>query len=140
MNGLFKFKHELKNKYHALQSYQANLKYNFPFKKLKINGVTGTDGKTTTTQMIYHIMKANGFKVAYLSTISAQIGDTKIDTGLHVTTPDPWDVPKYLQMMVDAGIEYVVMEATSQGLEQNRLWGIQFEAVAITNIKSDHPI
>ncbi len=138
MNGLSKFKRNLKNKLHAWQSYQANVKHNFPFRKLKIIGVTGTDGKTTTTQMIYHILKSNGLKVAYLSTISAKIGDQTIDTGLHVTTPDPWDVPKYLKMMVDEGVEYVVMEATSQGLEQNRLWGIQFEAIAIINIKSDH--
>jgi len=128
----------IKNYWHLLQSILANIVYAFPQKKLKLIGVTGTDGKTTTTLMIYHILKANGFNVAYLSTISAKIGDKELDTGFHVTTPDPWMVPRYLKMMVDAKSEYVVIESTSQGLAQNRLWGLQFEAAAITNIKSDH--
>jgi UDP-N-acetylmuramoyl-L-alanyl-D-glutamate--2,6-diaminopimelate ligase len=135
MSGLSKI---LKNKFHMLQALSANLYYAFPQRKLKLLGVTGTDGKTTTTQMIYHIMKENGFNVAYLSTISAKIGDKELDTGFHVTTPDPWMVPRYLKMMVDAKAEYVIIEATSQGLAQNRLWGLTFEAAAITNIRSDH--
>jgi UDP-N-acetylmuramoyl-L-alanyl-D-glutamate--2,6-diaminopimelate ligase len=129
---------KFKNLFHSWQSYQANWLYGFPFRKLKILAVTGTDGKTTTTQMIFHILKENGFKVAYLSTINARIGDRELDTGFHVTTPDPWMVPKYLKMMVAAGTEYLVLEATSQGLVQNRLWGMKFEAAAITNIKEDH--
>lgn len=138
MSVLSRFKHLVSNNLHTLQAVKANFQQEFPYRKLKIIGVTGTNGKTTTTQMIYHILKENGFKVGYLSTISAKIGDKELDTGLHVTTPDPWDVPKYLRMMVDAGMEYVVIEATSQGLEQNRLWGIKFEAATITNIQSDH--
>ncbi|HOY46342.1 MAG TPA: UDP-N-acetylmuramyl-tripeptide synthetase [Candidatus Dojkabacteria bacterium] len=135
MSALIK---KIKNYWHLFQSILANIVYAFPQKKLKLIGVTGTDGKTTTTLMIYHILKANGFNVAYLSTISAKIGDKELDTGFHVTTPDPWMVPRYLKMMVDAKSEYVVIESTSQGLAQNRLWGLQFEAAAITNIKSDH--
>jgi len=123
---------------HLLQSVCANIYYAFPQRKLKLIGVTGTDGKTTTTQMIYHILKENGFKVGYISTISAKIGEREIDTGFHVTTPDPWSVPKYLKMMSDQGIEYVVLESTSHGLVQNRLWGIEFNSATITNIKSDH--
>jgi UDP-N-acetylmuramoyl-L-alanyl-D-glutamate--2,6-diaminopimelate ligase len=128
----------LKNIWHLIQAIIANIVYAFPQKKLKLIGVTGTDGKTTTTLMIYHILKQSGFNVAYLSTISARIADKELDTGFHVTTPDPWMVPKYLKMMVDAKSEFVIIESTSQGLAQNRLWGLSFEAAAITNIKSDH--
>lgn len=127
-----------KNFVHLLQAVYGNLRYGFPARKLKVLAITGTDGKTTSTMMLYHVLKESGLKVGYISTIGAKIGDQELDTGLHVTTPDPWMVPKYLKMMVDQGIEYVVMEATSNGLEQRRLWGVEFAGGIITNIKSDH--
>lgn len=129
---------KIKNIVHLFQSIKANIKYKFPSRKLKIIGVTGSDGKTTTTSMIYHILKSNGLKVAYMSTISAMIGDEELDTGLHVTTPEPWDVPRYIRKMVDKGTEYLVLESTSNGLHQNRLWGIKFDSATITNIRMDH--
>ncbi|MCA9379680.1 UDP-N-acetylmuramoyl-L-alanyl-D-glutamate--2,6-diaminopimelate ligase [Candidatus Dojkabacteria bacterium] len=127
-----------KNLLHLGQAIYANYKYDFPSKKLKILGVTGTDGKTTSTLMLYHILKEENLKVGYISTIGAKIGDQDLDTGLHVTTPDPWMVPKYLDQMVKEGVEYVVLESTSNGFQQNRLWGIEFDGGIITNIKSDH--
>jgi UDP-N-acetylmuramoyl-L-alanyl-D-glutamate--2,6-diaminopimelate ligase len=129
---------KLKNLIHKFQSIYANVKYNFPAKKLKIIGITGTDGKTTCTSMLYHIFNQSNQKIGYISTIEAKIGNKVLDTGLHVTTPEPWEVPKYLQMMLDENIEYVILESTSNGLHQNRLWGINFDSVAITNIRYDH--
>jgi len=128
----------LKNNIHLFQAIVSNIYYGFPARKLKILSVTGTDGKTTTTLMLYEVLKSSGLKVGYLSTIGAKVGDSDLDTGLHVTTPDPWMVPKYLKMMRDKGMEYVVLESTSNGLQQNRLWGIRFDGGIITNIKSDH--
>jgi UDP-N-acetylmuramoyl-L-alanyl-D-glutamate--2,6-diaminopimelate ligase len=133
-----KFSNKIKNIYHSLQGISAELYYGLPYKKLKFIAVTGTDGKTTTTQMIYHILLSNQFKVAYLSTISAKINGIDYDTGFHVTTPDPLVLPKYLKKMVEANVEFVVIETTSQGLEQNRAILIPFDASVITNIKSDH--
>jgi len=128
----------IKNVVHLSQSILANIWYRFPQKQLKLIAVTGTDGKTTTTSLIYHILQNNGINAAYLSTINAKIGDKELDTGLHVTTPDPWNVPKYLRMMVKAGTKVAVIEATSNGLQQNRLWGLKYEVATITNIGSDH--
>ncbi len=128
----------LKNKIHLFQAIVSNIYYGFPARKLKVLSVTGTDGKTTSTLMLYEVLRSSGLKVGYLSTIGAKIDNTDLDTGLHVTTPDPWMVPKYLKMMKDKGIEFVVLEATSNGLQQNRLWGVKFNGGIITNIKSDH--
>lgn len=127
-----------KNIYHLFQAVYANYKYDFPAKDLKVLGVTGTDGKTTTTMMLYHVLKNSGLNVGYISTTGAKIGDKDLDTGLHVTTPDPWMVPKYLRQMVEEGVTHVVLESTSNGLQQNRLWGVGFDGGIITNIKSDH--
>lgn len=127
-----------KNFLHKLQSMYGHIRFGFPANEMKIIGVTGTDGKTTTTSMIYHILEQSGLNVGYISTINAKIGDKELDTGLHVTTPDPYDVPRYLRMMADQGVEYVVLESTSNGLQQNRLWGVTFDSALITNIRSDH--
>lgn len=129
---------KIKNFYHLLQSLTYNIIYRFPAKKLTIIGVTGTDGKTTTTSMIYHVLRQNGFKVGMISTLYAKMGDTRIDTGLHVTTPEPWDLPRILRQTVDAGITHVVLESTSSGLDQNRDFSVSYDSATITNISNDH--
>lgn len=129
---------KFKNFVHLLQSLIANIQYGFPSKKLKIIGVTGTDGKTTTVSMIYHILKANDYKVAMISTLFAEYEGIRIDTGEHVTTPEPWDLPSILSKLHKMGAEYVVLESTSSGLDQNRLYGIEYIYSVITNIGYDH--
>ncbi len=128
----------IKNYYHLGQSILFNVVMGFPAKGLEIIGVTGTDGKTTTSSMIYHILKSSGKKTALISTIGAYIGDEELDTGLHVTTPDPWRVPGIIKKIKDKKFDVLVIEATSQGLEQNRLWGIEFSTAVFTNIGHDH--
>jgi UDP-N-acetylmuramoyl-L-alanyl-D-glutamate--2,6-diaminopimelate ligase len=110
----------------------------FPARKLKVIGVTGTDGKTTTANLIYWILKSSGKKVGLISTVSAKIGDKEYDTGFHVTTPDPLPLQKFLGQMVRMDCEYVVIETTSHGLNQNRLAGINFEVGVLTNITHEH--
>ncbi|MEA3340057.1 MAG: UDP-N-acetylmuramoyl-L-alanyl-D-glutamate--2,6-diaminopimelate ligase [Chloroflexota bacterium] len=110
----------------------------FPSRKLTLIGVTGTDGKTTTTNLVYHILRAAGLNAGMVSTVNARIGDQEIDTGLHTTTPDPPDVQTYLAQMVEAGATHAVLEVTSHGLAQRRVAGCDFDVVAVTNITHEH--
>lgn len=110
----------------------------FPSRKLRVIGVTGTDGKTTTCTLIASILKAAGRTVGTITTVGAQIGNAEMDTGFHTTTPDAPEIQRYLAQMVDAGIEYAVVEATSHGLAQHRLEAIEFDIAAVTNITHEH--
>ncbi len=112
--------------------------YDFPSRKLRVVGITGTDGKTTTCALTASILKAAGHRVAAITTVGAQIGDEAIDTGLHTTTPDAPQMQEYLARMVGAGVEYAVVEATSHGLAQHRLDAIDFDIAVVTNITHEH--
>jgi len=131
-------KQKIKNLYHLLQAVVANFWYGFPSKEIKVIGVTGTDGKTTTTHLLYHVLSSSGKKVAMLSTIFAKVGGKEYDTGFHVTTPDPFLVQKLLRSAVQHGDEYFILETTSHAIDQNRVWGIAFEMAALTNITHEH--
>ena len=112
--------------------------HGFPSRKLRIIGITGTDGKTTTCTLAASILKAAGHRVGTITTVSAEIGDQEVDTGFHTTTPDAPDMQRYLAQMVDAGREYAVIEATSHGLAQHRLDAVEFDIAAVTNITHEH--
>jgi UDP-N-acetylmuramoyl-L-alanyl-D-glutamate--2,6-diaminopimelate ligase len=112
--------------------------YRFPARKLTMIGVTGTDGKTTTTNMIYQTLLAAGLKSGMISTINAVIGDQVLDTGFHVTTPDAPDVQRYLANMLEMGLTHVVLEVTSHGLAQFRADACEFDIAVITNITHEH--
>ncbi len=112
--------------------------YSFPARKLTMIGVTGTDGKTTTTNMIYQILLAAGIKSGMISTINAVIGDQVLDTGFHVTTPDAPDIQRYLAQMVEKGLTHVVLEVTSHGLAQYRADACEFDVAVVTNITHEH--
>lgn len=141
MNKIFKsfISQENINKfYHLPKSVLANVIHNFPTKDLVVIGVTGTDGKTTTTNMIYEILKAAGKKVSIVSTVNAKVAGKTYDTGFHVTSPDSYNVQKFAKMAREKGEEYLVLEVTSHGLDQFRFWGIKFDIGVITNITHEH--
>jgi UDP-N-acetylmuramoyl-L-alanyl-D-glutamate--2,6-diaminopimelate ligase len=101
-------------------------------------GVTGTDGKTTTANLIFNILQASGLKAGMISTVNAVIGNEVLDTGFHVTTPEAPDVQRYLAQMVAAGLSHAVLEATSHGLAQQRLTACDFDLGVVTNITHEH--
>lgn len=112
--------------------------YNWPGRRLTVIGVTGTDGKTTTTNLIYQILLAAGIKAGMISTVNAVIGLEVLDTGFHVTTPDAHDVQRYLAKMVEAGLSHVVLETTSHGWAQSRVDACEFDIGVVTNITHEH--
>jgi len=112
--------------------------YGHPGRRLRVIGVTGTDGKTTTVNLIHSILETAGYKVGMISTVNARIGDRVYDTGLHTTTPEAPDVQFYLSQMAASGTDYAVLEATSHGLHQHRVTGCEFDVAVVTNITHEH--
>lgn len=108
----------------------------YPAKKLRVIGVTGTNGKTTTTYMIREILTRAGYKVGLIGTIQMMIGDEIFP--MHNTTPNVIDLQKIFTEMLNRGVNYVVMEVSSHALAENRISGIEFDTAVFTNLTQDH--
>ncbi len=135
-----------KNIYHLFVAILANLYYGFPGRKLTVIGVTGTDGKTTTVNLIYHILKEAGYSVSMVSTVGAVIHGEESEIGFHVTTPSSIKLQRFLAEAAKGlhgdsqsrGKQYLVLEVTSHALDQSRVWGIPFTIGVLTNITHEH--
>src|SRR3972149_860355 len=109
--------------------------HGYPARHLTMIGVTGTDGKTTTSNFIYQILQAAGHPAGMISTVNAQIADRVLATVFHVTTPEAFDTQRYLRQMVGAGLTHAVLEMTSIGLAQQRgARPREFDIAVVTNI------
>ena len=128
---------QLENPRQAL-TWLAAAFYNWPARRLSVIGVTGTDGKTTTSNIIHKILVTAGIRAGMISTVNAVIGDEMLDTGFHVTTPDAHDVQRYLAKMVESGLTHVVLETTSHGWAQYRVDACEFDIGVVTNITHEH--
>ncbi|HBP01586.1 MAG: UDP-N-acetylmuramyl-tripeptide synthetase [Candidatus Moranbacteria bacterium GW2011_GWE1_49_15] len=128
----------IKNIYHLFQAILANLIYGFPSKKLKVIGVTGTNGKTTTVQMIVRILEEAGKKVAMASTINFKLAEREWVNQTKYTTLSPFSTQKFIKQAVQAGCEYLVLETSSHSLHQFRVWGVAYDTAVITNVTREH--
>jgi len=125
--------------YHWLRGVLAVLIYRYPARDLYVIGVTGTDGKTTTVHLIFAVLRAAGLPVSLISTTGAIIhGRENAPLGLHVTTPNPFELQKFLRQAREAGSKYIVLETTSHGLAQHRVIGCNFRVGVVTNITHEH--
>jgi len=124
--------------YHFPKAFLAARIFGNPGADLEIIGVTGTDGKTTTSTLIYHILKTARKKVALVSTVDAKIGRKNLKTGFHVTSPNPFALQALLRRMRSQKIRYVVLEVTSHGLDQFRIYPIRPKIAVLTNVTHEH--
>lgn len=124
--------------WHLPQAIVAVVWYGFPGKRLTLIGVTGTNGKTTTTQMIGAILTAAGKKVALASTINFRIAGHERSNASKFTTQSPWQLQRFLRQAIAAGCSHAVLEISSHALDQFRTWGLRFEVAVITNVTREH--
>jgi UDP-N-acetylmuramoyl-L-alanyl-D-glutamate--2,6-diaminopimelate ligase len=137
------YKQRIKNIGHWVMSWFYVYKNGYPAKKLTVIGVTGTDGKTTTTTLIYEILKAAGIKVGMISTVSAQYSgrsaqEVVVDTGLHTTNPEAKELQPLIKKIVSEGVTHLVLEVTAHGLDQHRVAGCNISIGVLTNLTRDH--
>jgi UDP-N-acetylmuramoyl-L-alanyl-D-glutamate--2,6-diaminopimelate ligase len=109
-----------------------------PSSELRVIGITGTDGKTTTSYILDHILRSAGRKTGMIGTVSIRIGDETVDHETRQTTPESVDIQRMLRQMVDAGVSDAIVEATSHGLDLHRLDHTRFEIATVTNITQEH--
>ena len=124
--------------YHFLLAFLGAVVYRFPSKKIKVIGITGTNGKTTTTEMISRILEEAGYKVASLSSIKFKIGEKEWPNTLKMTMPGRFKIQKFLRQAVNAGCHYAVLEVTSEGIKQHRQRFIDFWGAVFTNLTPEH--
>jgi len=128
----------IKNIYHFFQAVLANFIYGFPSKSIKVIGVTGTNGKTTTCQMISKILEEAGFKVAINSTINFKIGEREWINKTKFTTLSSFNVQKFILDAIKSRCDYLILETSSHSLNQYRVWGVEYDTAIITNVTREH--
>lgn len=117
-------------------AFMASNFYDNPSSNLQLVGVTGTNGKTTVSSLLYQLFKALGFKVGLISTVTIKVNDKEFATKL--TTPDSLTINSYLKRMNEVGVEFCFMEVSSHGIAQHRTFGLDFVGGIFTNLSQDH--
>jgi UDP-N-acetylmuramoyl-L-alanyl-D-glutamate--2,6-diaminopimelate ligase len=124
--------------YHFYMALSGNIRFGFPGRKLIVIGVTGTNGKSTTVELVNSVLKANGIKTGMLSTVGFEIAGKRTDNTTNRTTLGRWQTQRKLHEMVEAGCTHAVLEVASEGIKMFRIWGIPFDVAVFTNLAPEH--
>ena len=128
----------LMNWYHFILALLAALIYKFPSRKLKVIGVTGTNGKSTVVHLITQVLERSGYSVASASSIEFKVKNMVWENDLKMTMPGRFKLQKFLHQAVQNDCQYVVLEVTSEGIKQNRHQFIDFDSAVLTNLTKEH--
>lgn len=123
---------------HLLEAIAYNVAYGFPARKFKVIGITGTNGKTTTTYMVHRMLHEAGYKVGMMTTVAYGVGDDIRNQTFHMTNVPVPELMKRLKWMRQQGVEWLVLETTSHALVQHRVWGVPYSVAVMTNITHEH--
>ncbi len=123
--------------YHKMMAVSAAYWYRFPGQQLKIVAITGTSGKSTTSELAWYGLQKSGKKCGMLSGIQFHFGEETVPNHSLRTTLPPWKIQKYLRRMVKEGCEIVVVEVSSHAIDQNRLWGVPVDIAVLTNVANN---
>jgi len=133
--GLFK---KIEPTGHLIEAVIENVRYGFPGRKVRVIGVTGTNGKTTTSSMIYRMLSEAGIKAGLMSTVAyGSLGEI-VPQKVHMTTTQAGKLQRQLKQYAAQGVEWVVLETSSHALAQHRVWGVPYEIAVFTNLTHDH--
>ncbi len=126
------------NQYHLMTAVAANVRYGFPTKEVQVIMITGTNGKTTTACLVAEMLTSAGYKVGLNTTAFYSYPGKMVQKEGSRTLADIFELQRMFAEMKKAGCEYIVLEATSQGLDQHRLWGVPCDVAVMTNLTQDH--
>lgn len=124
--------------YHLLEAVAASTRRRFPSRQMHVIGVTGTNGKTTTSCMIHRMLVEAGYNVALMTTVSSGVGNDIEPSVVHMTTASAPLLQKRLAEFRRRGVEWLVLETTSHALAQHRTWGVPYEIGVMTNVTHEH--
>lgn len=124
--------------YHGLLALSGSVIFSFPSRKLKVIGVTGAKGKSSTVFLITKFLEEAGYKVAAIGSLGFKIGDKEWPNDLKMTMPGRWKIQKFLNQAVRQRCQFAVLEITSEGIKQKRHLGIKFDTAVFTNLEKEH--
>jgi UDP-N-acetylmuramoyl-L-alanyl-D-glutamate--2,6-diaminopimelate ligase len=124
--------------YHSARNYLAGCYYRWPSRDIKVIGVTGTNGKTTTSHLINHILEFAGYKTGMITTTTIKIDQKKLTNKIKMTTPDPFTLFRLIRKMKDNGCQYLILETSSHAIAQHRVDNIEYDMAVMTNLTREH--